>query len=135
MIERYDYEWGVMNSLKRWITSETDILDNREVYGTDQELAWWIEDEVWDKDDITGNGDFAYDNENQCSTYLAGNTELLYEALSEMDPDNNEMSLLEHYRQQDLMQYFDTCIRCYVLRECIKYVMEDLHLNIDNKGE
>lgn len=135
MIERYDYEWGVMNSLKRWIVGETDILDNREAYGTDEELAEWIEDEIWDEDGITGNGDFAYDSENQCSTYLAGNTELLYEALTAMDPDDDEMSLLEHYRQQDLMQYFDTCIRCYVLRKCIEYVMEDLHLNIDNKGE
>ena len=135
MIERYDYEWGVTNSLKRWITQETDILDNREAYGTDEELAEWIEDEVWDEDGITGNGVFAYDNENQCSTYLAGNTELLYEALTAMDPDDDEMSLLEHYRQQDLMQYFDTCIRCYVLRECIGYAMKDLQLNIDDKGE
>ena len=131
MIERYDYELEVMNSLKRWITGETDILDNREAYGTDEELADWIEDEVWANDEITGNGDFAYDSEDQCSTYLAGNTELLYEALTAMNPDDDEMSLLEHYRQQDLMQYFDTCIRCYVLKECIGYVMEDLHLNID----
>lgn len=123
---KYDYEHAVTQELKYWIMNETDILTNREAYGSDDELIAWIADEAWAEDSVTGNGDFGYAEENECSVYLAGNSDLLYEALDSLGTTTH--SLIEHYYNHSLSQYFDTTIRCYLLEPCIERVIEELKI-------
>lgn len=131
MDRKYDYEQVITQELKDWITNETDILTNRDAYGSDEELVAWIEDEVWAEDSVTGNGDFGYAEEDVCLTYLGGNSDLLYEAANAFDLDNGDLTIVEHFNNGSLAQYFDTCIRCYLLRDCIDLVIKELKLNID----
>ncbi len=128
---KYDYEHAVTQELKYWITHETDILINRDAYGSDEELAEWIEDEVWAEDSVTGNGDFGYAEEDECLVYLGGNADLLYEAANAFDLDNGDLTIVERFNNRSLAQYFDTCIRCYLLQDCIDLVIKELKLNID----
>ena len=123
---KYNYEEIIIRDIKDWIINETDILTNRDAYGTEEELIDWIEDQVWAEDSVTGNGDFSYADEDECSKFLAGNSDLLYEALDSLGTSSN--SLVEHYYNRNLSQYFDTTIRCYLLAQCIERAIEELKI-------
>ena len=125
-MEKYNYEDAITQDVKDWIINETDILTNRDAYGTDYELIDWIEDEVWGDDSVTGNGDFCYAGEDECSMFLAGNSDLLYEALDSLG--TTAPSLIEHYYDHSMYQYFDTTIRCYLLVPCIERAIEELKI-------
>ena len=123
---KYDYEQVITQELKDWITNETDILTNRNAYGSDEELAAWIADEVWAVDSVTGNGDFGYAEEEECSVYLAGNSDLLYEALDSLGVTIH--SLTKRYYDHRISQCFDTIIRCYLLGPCIERAIKELEI-------
>lgn len=125
-MEKYNYEHAITQELKYWIANETDILTNRDAYGSEEELIAWIEDEVWAVDSVTGNGDFGYAEEEECSVYLAGNSDLLYEALDSLGVTVN--SLTKHYYDHSISQCFDTTIRCYLLEQCIERAIEELEI-------
>ena len=124
-MEKYNYREAIINDLKDWIINETDILENINNIN-DEEILEWIEDEAFNQDNITGNGPEYYDTEEKCSEYLSGNYDLLYEAAYEFCMDDDINGLIKHYKNKSLARYFDCAIRCYLLRECIDKVLEDI---------
>lgn len=125
-MEKYDYREAIINDLKDWIINETDILENINNVDNNDDVIEWIEDEAFSQDSITGNGSEYYDTEEKCSEYLSNNYDLLYEAAYEFCMDNDINGLIKHYKNKSLARYFDCAIRCYLLRECIDKVLEDI---------
>jgi len=129
-MEKYDYRRAITNDLKDWIINDTDIQENREQYGENDELVVWIEDETFGLDEITGNSMYYYDTEDKCSEYIAGNFDLVYEGAREMGFDDDNIFIIKHYEEHTLARYLDCCIRCYLLYECIWSAIEELNLKI-----
>ena len=125
-MEKYDYRRAITDDVKDWIVNNTDIPEEGITEGRDDDLYDWIYDEVFNEDSITGDGPYYYDTEDFCSKCLSGNFDLLYEAIREFNPDNDAMSLIEHYEEKDLARYFDCIIRCYLLMDCIYQAVEEL---------
>lgn len=80
-------------------------------------------DELWDKDEITGNGLNYYDDENKCVTYVMENLPLFFEASREFEAfPMTKMS----WEEKHAAQHMDTIIRCYLLRDCLEEACEEL---------
>lgn len=124
-MEKYDYRRAITDDIKDWIVNDTDILEENDDKQND-ELYNWVYDEIFDNDNITGNGAYYYDSEDKCSEYLSGNFNLLCEAMREFGIDNEVKMIIKHYENQDLARYFDCSIRCYLLMDCIYQAMEEL---------
>lgn len=124
---KYDYREVMIKAIKDWIV-DNDVLE--EEWSRD-DLCVWLYDELFDEDEITGNGLYYYDTEEKCSEYLSDNFDLLYEAAHEFCLDDEYIVLIQHYKQKDLARYFDCTIRCYLLGECIDRVVNEL--KFDNK--
>ena len=125
-MEKYNYRRAITNDVREWIMNDTDIPDNGIMEGRDDDLYNWIEEEIWGEDIVTGNGENYYGTEEFCSECLAGNFDLVYEAVHNMDLDNEGLNILEHYEHKDLARYLDCTIRCYLLLECIYKAVNEL---------
>ena len=127
---KYDYREIMTKAIKDWII-DNDVLEEakKEEWSYD-DLCEWLYDELFDEDEITGNGIYYYDTEEKCSEYLSGNFDLLYEAAYEYYIDDRINILIQHYEQKDLARYFDCTIRCYLLGECIYKAVDELKFDI-----
>lgn len=125
-MDKYDYRRVLTDDLKDWIVNDTDIMEEGIIEERDDELPNWIYDEVWGRDEITGNGMYFYDTEEKCSEHLADNYELLYDAVREFSVDDDIRILIEYFKNKSLARYFDCTIRCYLLSECIGTALEEL---------
>ena len=120
-MEKYDYREAIIKDIKDYIASNEIEIDFNDKYYSDK-----LYDELWDKDEVTGNGSFFYDNEEKCSEYLCNNFDLLYEAVREFCVDDDLNILIKYYKDNALARYFDCAIRCYLLGECIDKALEEL---------
>lgn len=130
-MNKYDYRRAITDDVKDWIINNTDIVEEKNF--KDEDLYNWIYDEVFNEDSITGNSAYYYSTEDNCSEYLKGNFNLIYEAMRELDPNADGLSLAYHYEHQDLARYFDCMIRCYLLMECIYTAIEELEAKYGNR--
>ena len=126
-MEKYDYRNEITKNIKSWIIDNTDFLEEKPEEDHD-ELSNWLYDELFIEDEITGNGAYFYDSEDNCSEYLSNNFDLVYEAISEYGIDDNINTLIRQYENRSLARYFDCTIRCYLLGECIEKALEELEL-------
>ena len=62
-MDKYDYRRVLTDDLKDWIVNDTDIMEEGIIKERDDELPNWIYDEVWGRDEVTGNGTYFYDTE------------------------------------------------------------------------
>ena len=125
-MSKYNYKEHVKEDLKRWLKDNNIIQQATDEKWTEDEFRDWITDEVWDDDDVTGNGTFFYDTEEKCSEYLSGNFNILYNAIEEYHPDDNVNIIIEEYENKSIARFFDCVIRCYFLGECIEEIIEEL---------
>ena len=123
-MEKYNYLRAMTNDIKDWIREETNFADD-EVLDRDQ-LCEGLWDELFDIDEITGNGIYYYDTEEMCSSYLCGNYNLIYKAMAEFCADDEINILIKHYENQELARYFDCIIRCYLLTDAIYQAIDEL---------
>ena len=123
-MEKYNYEEAIINNLKDWLISETNILEQKDLNYED--LSELIFDEAFSIGSITGNSPNYYDTEDNCSKYLAGNIDLLYLAARDFCIDDDITNLIKHYEDKSLARYFDSTIRCYLLGDCIDKVLQKL---------
>ena len=102
----------------------SDYYRGTDMYPNANDSVFWIYDEVWGEDKITGNGTYGYAPAVKCEEYLSGNLHLAFEGLDsfgtsfkELLPKNND----------EIIRYLDCTIRCYLLGECIGIALEELH--------
>ena len=126
-MEKYDYRNEITKNIKSWIADNTDFLEEKPEEDHD-ELSNWLYDELFIEDEITGNGTYFYDSEDNCSEYLSDNFDLVYEAMREFCVDDDINILIKQYENKSLARYFDCTIRCYLLGECIEKALEELEL-------
>lgn len=112
----YNYKEAVMNDVRAYIESEIDL----ELYrGRRDDLEEKLNDDLFTCDSVTGNGSGSYTfNRYEAGMFLAGNFDLLFEALHEFC---TAIDFLEKGEEA-----CDVTIRCYLLGEAVSEVLDEL---------
>jgi hypothetical protein len=117
-MEKYDYRQATIDDICAYIR-ENDIVvtkNNRKR----------LEDELYDKmfvcDSVTGNASGSYTfNAWKAEEYLCHNLDLLAEAIDELGGDAGT------YKDcMEIAEKGDVTIRCYLLGECLSFVLDKL---------
>lgn len=115
----YDYREAETADIVEYIEDEIDLDDFDDI----DELREKLYDDLWTEDSVTGNGSGSY----YCNSYraeksLAGNLDLLAEALEEFGCTDNAFEYIRDAEKADVT------VRCYILGECIEKALEELGL-------
>ena len=114
----YDYLESIKDDVRQYISDE-DI--NVEDYEDQCELEEKLNDELWCDDSVTGNGSGSYTFSTwQAEENLAHNLDLLEEACDEFGCDVGEAI-------KKGAEHCDVTIRCYLLRQAISEVLDELY--------
>lgn len=115
----YDYRAEMYNDIKNYITLENIDLSK---YDSIEEANDELYDILFEESSITGNGpnDY-YASQYACESYLCHNFDLVNEACRNFDVSGTV--LLEHLKKEDLPEFFDCTIRCYLLGEVLGEVL------------
>lgn len=108
---KYDYREAMREDVK-------NALEEMETTGKTQDEIY---DELWIDDSVTGNASGSYTfNSFKAREYVAGNEDLLVEALEEFGADEGQ------YKKALIdAEYADVTIRCYLLAEVLDEVYEE----------
>ena len=112
----YDYRKAMIQDIKDYIWMND--LQPEEGMSRDDYIDH-LTDELWDKDEITGNGFNYYDTEEKCEEYVCHNLKLFFEALSEWGTSLNDLPPTLY---EEPARYMDSTIRCYLLSECLNTI-------------
>lgn len=112
----YDYRKEMIQDIKNYIWMND--LQPEEGMSRDKYLEY-LNDELWDKDEVTGNGANYYGTEEECEEYICHNLKLFFEALSEWGMSLNDLPSTLY---EEPARYMDSTIRCYLLNECISKI-------------
>lgn len=127
-MEKYNYAEHVTQDIINYI-EENDVLNSR-TCETFQEYLDLLADELWDVDEVTGNGIDGYDTEEKCEEYICHNLDLFLQVASEWDipviSRHDHPEWFEHPAK-----YMDATIRCYLLYDCIIEALEKLGVKDD----
>lgn len=118
----YDYRKALVEDIKKYIEDNYWLEEHQDSDNLAEDLC----DEIWDNDDITGNGYHWYDTEDKCAEYVSQNMDLLYEAVENFGIGEEANQMIDHWKSKDLARYFDCTIRCYLLMECVCAAVEKL---------
>ena len=116
----YNYKEEMIKDIKQYILNNNWVENNFEedYYSMLDKLY----DELWDKDEITGNGTMYYASEVKCAEYVVCNIPLYLEAIKEF---GIPMTDFDH-SQEHSAQHMDATIRCYLLRDCLEEACEQM---------
>lgn len=113
-MKKYDYREAVKNDVLYYIKEEIDL----EEWETREELEEYLNDLLWCEDNVTGNGSGSYTfSSYEAEENICHNFDLLGEALL-------EFGCGPEYLMKEGAEAADVIIRCYLLGECISYVLD-----------
>ena len=119
----YDYKSEMIKNIKSYVISHDWVEKNYHSGDDYYEMLDKLYDELWDKDQITGNGQNYYDSEKNCAIYVMENLPLYFEAARELNAfPMTQMS----WEKEHAAQHMDAIIRCYLLRDCLEEACEEL---------
>ena len=115
-MEKYDYKEAVKDDVREYIDNEIDLND----YTDRDDLEEDLNERLFCNDSVTGNASGSY----TCSTwkaeeYICHNLDLLGDALEEFGCDGS-------YITEKGSEACDVTIRCYLLPEAIREVLDEL---------
>lgn len=113
----YNYRQAIKADVLKWIE---DNEYEPSASDTPREVMEDLCDTLYNLDEITGNTDW-YDSELQCSKYLAGNFDIVYDALEEFGTTGETVA--RYYAEQSIARFFDCTIRCYLLYDIIHEII------------
>lgn len=117
----YDYLENVTADVRDYVEQEVDLS---EWAGDRDGLEEKLNDDLWTCDSVTGNGSGSYTfNRVQAQIYVLDGMDELQEAVNEFGIDSETIG--EKFLESD-WEYFDVTIRCYLLRQAIAAVLDDL---------
>lgn len=128
---KYNYYEAMKSDIRDWITMNGIIDYANEEEMTKDQLVDYLSGELWDKDEITGNGYHWYDSEDKCAEYVSQNMNLLYDAVNEYGLNTESSNILKYREQRELARYFDCTIRCYILYSCIEDVVGEFEDDLE----
>lgn len=127
----YNYLEAMVEDITEWM--EYNNFDLSEYTDID-EAHEYLHDELWDEDDVTGNGEMGYATKVDYENYLCHNWDALIDAVENFCIDANEIiNLLEKHNVVAILQYCDTLIRLNTLDMAIDAALEDWS-NKENNG-
>ena len=119
----YDYRKEMIKNIKKYVIRNNWVEKNYHIGDDYSKMLDKLYDELWDKDEITGNGKNYYDEENKCAVYVMDNLPLYFEAAREF----NLLPLTQmSWEREHAAQHMDATIRCYLLRDCLEEACEEL---------
>ena len=119
----YNYLEAMVEDITEWM--EYNHFDLSE-YNDLEEAHEYLHDELWNDDDITGNGEMGYATKVDYENYLCHNWDALIDAVENFCIDANEIiNLLEKHNVVAILQYCDTLIRLDTLDMAIETALED----------
>lgn len=118
----YNYLEEMKNDVMEYINNEINLAD----YEDKDELAQFLNDELFNCDSVTGNASGSYTfNRWTAQEYVVDNMELLKEALDEFGTDSE--TIADKFLSED-WEYFDVTIRCNYLGYAIAEALEEIEL-------
>lgn len=125
----YNYLEAMVEDITEWM--HDNYFDISE-YSDLEEAHEYLHDELWDNDDITGNGEKGYATRLDYENYLSYNWEALIEAVDDFYVDTNTIiNLLQTKDINIILQWCDTLIRLNTLDMAIDAALDDW-INKDN---
>ena len=117
----YNYEEQVMDDIRTFIENEVTLsnwTDDRD--GLEEQLN----DILFCEDSVTGNASGSYTFcRNTAEEYVSDNLDLLAEACEEFGEDE---SVIGDKFLDGNFEWMDVTIRCYLLRNCIHDVLDEM---------
>lgn len=120
----YNYYEAMKEDIRDYLNDDWvwEEIENADIMDT-EDLAEWLNDELWINDSVTGNASGSYTfNRYIASEYVGDNLDLCKEALTEFCVDAE--TIADRFLSED-WEYFDVTIRCYILAECIAEIVEE----------
>ena len=125
------YLEAVKDDVREWIENnkeefEERLLQEEEFDDEDdfkQFVNGWLENKLWNDDDVTGNGSCAYFTDiGDAEQMILANPEEVKEALQEFCVDAS--TIADKFLDRD-WHYFDVTARCFYLRLAIEEVVDE----------
>lgn len=117
----YNYREEMVKDIKKYIV---DNYMEPEPGMTRDEYEERLGDELWDVDEITGNGGMYYADEDTCAGYVGYGLPDLIDALEEFGYDFTH-DMVDTFRAAPA-RYIDCLIRTYILYECVSKAVDEL---------
>lgn len=115
----YDYRRAITDDIKDYVKVMGLLPEPQETY---DDYIERLNEELWDVDEITGNGPFYYASEVDCEEYVGHGLSYLIEVITDWD-----LEIAKDAKFHDAPAcYLDCLIRCYLLYECIERAVEEL---------
>ena len=118
----YDYRLSMIEDIKKYVIDNDWVNKNYDFEEGYEAMLDKLYLEVWNKDEITGNGLNHYASEERCAQFLADNLALYFEAAQGMGLDTKSTN----WDKDHTAQCMDALIRCYLLRECLEEACEQM---------
>ena len=119
----YNYLEAMVEDITEWMEyNHFDLSD----YADLEEAHEYLHDELWDDDDITGNGEMGYATKIDYENYLCHNWDALIDAIEEFYVDTNIIiNLLQKKDVTLILQWCDSLIRLNTLDMAIDTALDD----------
>ena len=127
---QYNYLEAMVEDITEWMRD--NYFDISE-YSDLEEAHEYLHDELWDDNDITGNGIDGYATRLDYENYLSHNWDALIDAIENFGVDSNTMiALLQKRDVNIILQWCDTLIRLNTLDIAIDIALDNWINKEDN---
>jgi hypothetical protein len=123
-MERYDYLEAVKADVTEWLNDNEGMSFKWTDFDDADEAAEWLYDKLWVEDSVTGNASGSYYcNAWRAEEAICHNLDLLSDAVSEFGGGFDVL--------KEGAEACDVTIRCYLLRDAIAEVIDELDPDFD----
>lgn len=114
----YNYLVAMTEDIKEYIKNEITLSD----YSGREELEEYLNDTLWEVDNVTGNGSGSYTfNTYKAEEYICHNLDLLADACEAFGKDIGEVV-------KNGAESCDVTIRCYLLGQAVTEALDDMDI-------
>ena len=114
----YNYLVAMTEDIKEYIKNEITLSD----YSDREELEEYLNDTLWEVDNVTGNGSGSYTfNTYKAEEYICHNLDLLADACEAFGKDIGEVV-------KNGAESCDVTIRCYLLGQAVTEALDDMDI-------
>lgn len=118
----YDYLKAMKEDIKNYLKENQIEIPTSET----EEFKERLNDELWDEDDVTGNGStdgYSFADNDEMKEYVTSNVDLCKEALK--DFCTPAKTIVDRFLSGE-WYFFDATIRCYLLSQAIDESIDEL---------
>lgn len=119
----YNYLKAMVEDITEWMKyNHFDLSEYIDL----EEAHEYLHDELWDEDDVTGNGEMGYATKVDYENYLCHNWDTLIEAIEDFYVNMNDIiTILEKKDVTLILQWCDSLIRLNTLDMAIERALDN----------